>query len=291
VLGDVRRRVVELPERGVDLALLDWGGDGPLALLAHANGFCAALWDGVARVLRGRFRVIAYDARGHGDSSKPPAPGGYGWDEFRTDAIALAERLCTERGNAPAYAIGHSFGGTAMLGAASQRPDLFARLAMLDPVLYLADQEHTPERIERKNLMQETARRRRVVWPSREAVRRAWSERDLFAGWDPRAFDLYLAEGFRDLDDGQVALKCPGEIEGAIFGSSGRADLLDLAANLRVPGLLLFAGRGHFDRSVPEKLAAAAPELRLEDLPFGHLMLMEAPEAVGERLLRFAADG
>ena len=52
------RRLV-LPERGVEVALLDWGGAGPLALLHHANGFCKGLWALVAEGLCDRYRVIA----------------------------------------------------------------------------------------------------------------------------------------------------------------------------------------------------------------------------------------
>ena len=97
MLEHVTTRLLELPERGVSLRLLDWGGSGPLALLAHANGFCAGVWDPVALHLRRRFRVIAFDARGHGDSSKPP-DSAYGWSTFAEDLIALARVLVAELG-------------------------------------------------------------------------------------------------------------------------------------------------------------------------------------------------
>ena len=42
ILADVIRRRVSLAS-GLEIALLDFGGDGPLALLHHANGFCAGL--------------------------------------------------------------------------------------------------------------------------------------------------------------------------------------------------------------------------------------------------------
>jgi pimeloyl-ACP methyl ester carboxylesterase len=62
------RRRLRLPSRGIELALVDWGGDGPLALLAHANGFCADVLGPLAERLRARFHVVGFDARGHGDS-------------------------------------------------------------------------------------------------------------------------------------------------------------------------------------------------------------------------------
>src|SRR5271169_1732321 len=108
LLGRAAPRTFHLPERGVTLAALDWGGRGPLALLHHANGFCKGVWAQVAEALRERWHVIALDARGHGDSSKPNDPDAYAWDYFAEDLVAVAERLVTEAGGRPiALGIGH----------------------------------------------------------------------------------------------------------------------------------------------------------------------------------------
>jgi pimeloyl-ACP methyl ester carboxylesterase len=64
VLAQVSRRKIRLPESGIEIALLDWGGDGPIALLHHANGYCAAIWAPVAERLRCHYRVIEVDS-GH----------------------------------------------------------------------------------------------------------------------------------------------------------------------------------------------------------------------------------
>src|SRR5690606_14772791 len=78
----VERRRLALAERGVEIALLDWGGDGPLVLMHHANGFCAGTLGLVAEALVPAFRVIGMDARGHGDSTKPEEPEAYSWEAF-----------------------------------------------------------------------------------------------------------------------------------------------------------------------------------------------------------------
>ena len=90
LLHGVERRKVELPDRKMEIALLDWGGDGPLALLHHANGFCAGTWGLLAERLRPHYRVVALDARGHGDSTSPPVGPAYRWIEFMNDLIAVA---------------------------------------------------------------------------------------------------------------------------------------------------------------------------------------------------------
>ena len=53
---------------GVGVAWLDWGGFGDALVLLHPNGFCAGVYDPVARRLASGHRVIGIDLRGHGDS-------------------------------------------------------------------------------------------------------------------------------------------------------------------------------------------------------------------------------
>jgi pimeloyl-ACP methyl ester carboxylesterase len=283
------RRRISLPERGVDLALLDFGGAGPLVLLCHANGFCAALWEPVGLALARHFRVIAYDARGHGDSSAPSPPAAYAWEEFVLDLLALAERLVRADGPAPLYGIGHSFGGTCTMAAAARRPDLFARVAMLDPVLVPPPGEW--ERAGPHPPMAEIARKRPQVFESREAARERWAGREPFASWTPRAFELYLEEGLRDRPDGRVELKCAGEVEAAVYEHNSSLDLPAVARALRVPTLVLLAGRGHSSREMLERLRALSPALRSEDVPGGHLLPMEVPDLCAERLIRFGLAG
>src|SRR6478752_6078524 len=70
-------------EGGLEFEIYDFGGEGPVALLHHASGFCTGVWRRIARELRRGYRVIGFDARGHGDSSKPEQP--YTWQVFGDD--------------------------------------------------------------------------------------------------------------------------------------------------------------------------------------------------------------
>ena len=228
LLRNVSRRRISLPARGVEIALLDWGGQGPLALLNHANGFCAGTWALLAEHLRPHFRVIAVDGRGHGDSSAPPPGPAYRWIEFVHDLLGVAAQLCDEQEAPIAYGIGNSFGGLVTAYAAALRPDLFRRLALLDPVI--RPPEHLMDEMRAKmpgmseedfrgrgNPMAEAARRRQQVWPSRDVALEVWSGKEMFRDWDPRALRLYVDEGMRDRPDGQVELKCRGEVEASVL--------------------------------------------------------------------------
>ncbi|TMA25980.1 MAG: alpha/beta hydrolase [Deltaproteobacteria bacterium] len=285
MLDDVTRRRLALPERGVEIALLDWGGAGPLALLHHANGFCAATLDLVARPLRAHFRVIGMDARGHGDSSRPNGENAYAWREFGADLAAVARVLAAEHGGRIALGLGHSFGGTSMLLAAAEEPALFERLVLVDPVLHEPHDAHhyDADRHLRASEMVERATRRRAVFPDRAAARESWRDKDMFADWVPRAFDLYLAEALGDRSDGQVELKCSPETEAAVYGAGFTSNVWDPTEQLAVPALILWAQRGNFPRSVFEAYAKHFGNARILDMDAGHLMAMVHPELVDRK--------
>jgi pimeloyl-ACP methyl ester carboxylesterase len=282
--GTIGRRRLPLPGRGVELALLDWGGDGPLVLMHHANGFCAGTFGLVAEALVPEYRVIGLDARGHGDSSKPEGPEAYRWERFAEDLLAVAETLASERSDGRvAVGLGHSFGGTAVIGAAARRPDLFGRLVLVDPVIPPPPDlmvRFDPGRVERLRGMVDAAHRRRSVWASRAEARAHFAARSLFARWLPRALDLYVEHGLRERADRQLELKCPGEIEAVIFSESGGLDLPDLVRRVRSPSTWLWAERGDFPRPIYERIAGLMADARIVDVDCGHLIPMERPELV-----------
>jgi len=289
LLARAVRRSVQLAD--VEIALLDWGGAGEPVLLHHANGFCKGVWALVAERLAPRFRVFEMDARGHGDSSRPEAPGSYAWARFAEDAAAVAAFVAAEcRVKRLPLAVGNSFGGTSLLGAAKRRPDLFGRLVLVDPVVPLLVEEIPPERREHMIAMVERATKRRADWPSRAEARAFFAERELFEHFDPRALDLYVLDGLRERGDGSVELKCAGAVESAVFAGGGEVDVAALARGLRTPALWLWAARGSFSRERYRELAASMALGRVEDLACGHLAPMERPDLVADAILRFADE-
>lgn len=287
MLEALTRRRITLDEAGVELALLDWGGSGPPALLHHANGFCAALWDPVAQRLRSRFRVFAIDARGHGDSSRPEGPGAFNWDRLEADLVAVGQQLLRELGRERfALGLGHSFGGTITLAAAGQH-DLYDRIALIDAVLHPPVVRHADTRGTELSVR---ARKRRSVWGSREEARQFFLARPLFASWCEEAVELYVAEGLRERSDGQVELKCHPEVEASIFEGSVALDNELAASQLRIPALLIWAAQGDFPRKMYEATSARMQDGTVEDMAAGHLAPMERPDLVAEAVLRFCAS-
>jgi pimeloyl-ACP methyl ester carboxylesterase len=92
---------------GMRLHYLDWGAPGqPPLLFLHGGCLTAHTWDLVCLALRGDFRCVALDQRGHGDSEWSPTLD-YGPDAHARDIAGLVAEL----GLARPVLIGHSLGG------------------------------------------------------------------------------------------------------------------------------------------------------------------------------------
>jgi pimeloyl-ACP methyl ester carboxylesterase len=271
----------------VEIALLDWGGDGPPLLAHHANGFCAALWAPVAERLAPYFRVIAMDARGHGDSQRPVGRESYRWHQFAEDLAAVAARVAEEAGRPVALGLGHSFGGTSTLAAAALRTECFERIVCVDPVVMPPEVPDAARRAHGQSLV-DGARRRRREWPSRQAALEHFRPRSLFSGWDDRTLALYVDEGLERHEDGRLTLKCPPEVEAEVFGSASGFDLFARVEGLAAPALLLWARRSNFPRPLYEALVARMADGRIHDVDAGHLVPMERPDLVVREVLDFA---
>jgi pimeloyl-ACP methyl ester carboxylesterase len=111
---------------GVRLAVREWPGKGPSILLLHGLASSSHIWDLVAPRLAPRFRVVAYDQRGHGLSGKPSS--GYGFDRLIADAAAVIRTLRLGR----PVVVGHSWGANVALQLAVDRPRLVSGDVLVD---------------------------------------------------------------------------------------------------------------------------------------------------------------
>lgn len=288
MLEDVERRRIVLRDGETQIALLDWGGEGPLALLHHANGFCAATWAGVVDFLRERFRVVAIDARGHGDSSPVVDMADLVWSRLAQDLAEVAGAVLSEFGAARiALGLGHSFGGSLTAVAAARHFDFYERIVLIDPVVF-------PPAVDSKgprsyDLALRTRRRRRR-WQTREAARDYLASKELFEDWEPRALDLYVGEGLRDLEGGGVVLKCAPEVEAEIFGGSHDIDLYGAAETLSIPALILRATRGNFPPDLYVDWVERMQYGKIAEIEGGHLVPMEAPQRVAQAVFDFCDE-
>jgi lipase len=287
--GFVQADSLSTDGRSIRLHYLRWRtADGlPPMVLLHATGFLAQLWQPVAEALAERFDVYAYDTRGHGDSDKPPPDGeNYHWRNLVDDLRGFCDAL----GLRGVPMAGHSSGGAAAAYLAATHPEYVSRLVLFEPIIIPA-QFLAPE--DRRNELAEAARKRRLVWRDTEEIVEAYRARPAFARWREDVLRLYAEYGTFRREDGQIELKCPGEVEAALFDNSRSLDTWDRLPEIACPALVLHG------ELTPEpfpswmaQVAQRVPDARLQTIEdAGHLAPMERPEAVAEAIQAFLSEG
>lgn len=117
-----------LDVNGLRLHYLDWGtGGGAPLLFLHGGSAHAHWWDFTLPLLAERFRCIALDLRGHGESARP-TDGSYGLAAHAADIAAVVDALDLTGGGV----IGHSFGGWVAMVYAARAGQRIGALAVLD---------------------------------------------------------------------------------------------------------------------------------------------------------------
>lgn len=90
-------------------------------------------WERLAGHLAGRFRLVAYDQRGHGDSAAVPGPMAL------ERGVRDAENVAAAIGEPVDALLGHSWGGAVAILAGTRLP--VARVATVDPMIHQASDE------------------------------------------------------------------------------------------------------------------------------------------------------
>ena len=272
-------RDVVVEHDGLRIAALDYGGDGEPLLLLHPNGFCAGIFDPLARRLTDRFRPIAVDLRGHGGTDAPAMddPAEFAFARMADDVWAVLDEL----GVSTLVGLGESLGGGVAALVDAARPGAVRRLMLCEGIAF--DLDVMPARPAGQpgdggNFMATLARKRRNVWPDRETVRASYGSRPPLDVLEPDVLDAYVRWGFVDRPDGQVELACAPEVEATIFEVSSH-DQGARAAWQRLDELAGTAVVLHGDASnLPlEWFAAQAARLGTEPIIVagGHFFLQE----------------
>lgn len=112
---------------GVGLVGIE-AGSGPLLLLVHGFGGAKEDFADHLDVLAARFRVIAFDHRGHGESGAPEELAAYSLDRLAADVLCVAGAAGAERFSL----LGHSMGGMVARRVVLAHPRRVESLVLMD---------------------------------------------------------------------------------------------------------------------------------------------------------------
>ena len=118
---------MKINTNGININCQIDGPEGaPWIVFSNSLATSIAMWDEQAAALKGSYRVLRYDQRGHGGTDAPA--GRYAFDTLLADALGLLDALHIDK----AHFAGLSMGGATALGLAERHPERFNRIIVCD---------------------------------------------------------------------------------------------------------------------------------------------------------------
>lgn len=237
--------------------------------LVFSNSLLTALtmWDAQVDALRGSYRILRYDQRGHGGTDVPPAPASI--EQLAADAAALLEHFDVER----ATFVGVSMGAATALCLAGRRNGRVARSVVVD------GQAKAPPSA-------------RAAWDERIALARS----DGIAALAEATVQRWFRPAFIEADPPVLAsvrsMITATPLDG--FVACARAlqcyDMSDVLPGIAIPVLLL---AGADDGAVPgamRDMQSHIPDARFHEIAeAGHLPNLDQPDAFLAAVTEFMA--
>ncbi|WP_116451853.1 alpha/beta fold hydrolase [Blastococcus litoris] len=274
---------------GTRLALGEWGPtDAPRLLLVHGLGLSAESWGTVPQRLSDRYRVTAYDLRGHAQSGDARS-GDYTLGAHARDLDAVLTHVAPDGG--PVVVVVHSLGGGILLTHVDAAPDdrvagaVFVGSGGSGVTAPGLAARHLPGWLQQTlrwwwwNALRGGVRVGRLVEPvetlSDRLVRRA-----AFAPGEPEQFVAQVRDSFLG--------SRPRALSGTTMASLSH-DGVELAPALRSPTLLV---HGSADPEVPaeeiRELLSVLADGELVTVPdAGHMLPLTHPDVVVAQVRRW----
>ena len=251
----------------VDGCHLAYDVEGPeeasACLLLHSLGTTSELWAPQRERFRRVFRLIRYDARGHGRSQPPVGP--YTLDRLGRDALAVLDAAGVDR----AHVCGVSLGGLTALWLGVHAPDRVGRIVAANTAARLGSRDGWAERIR-------VVRAGGIAAVAQGGIARWFSDR--FRDREPATVERFRA----------MLLSCP--VDGYAGGCAVLRDA-DLRDEIGQIGAETLVVTGRHDLATPPALGELVQERvvgahRL-DLDAAHLSNVEQADAFTAGVLDF----
>lgn len=275
---------------GTRLALRSWGApDAPGLLLVHGLGLSSDSWGEVPERLADRYRVTAYDLRGHAQSGDARS-GDYSMTAHAKDLSAVLDDVVPDGGQI--VVVAHSLGGGILLAhvSAVDGDDRIAAAVFAGsggsgvtapglPARHLPRSAQVRLRSAWWTILRSTARVGRRIRPLEPLANRL-VRRAAFAPGEPKKLVAHVRDSF--LSSRPLALA------GTTLASLSH-DGVELASALRVPTLVVHGGADpEVTADEVQELLAELPHGELVTVPgAGHMLPLTDPDVVVEQVRRW----
>jgi pimeloyl-ACP methyl ester carboxylesterase len=262
-------RFVEV--NGLRLHYVDWGGDGKQPLvMVHGLDRVARTYDHLAVRFTPRYRVLAIDMRGHGDS---------GWDPqgryLVEDHVGDLEGIVAQLKLRDLVLWGNSTGGRVVQVFAGKHPELVSRVISEDvgPERPRQIADGYAKRVEQE----------RAGWASTEELLAQLTKAN--PRMSPAVLEAYVRYGTRKQADGRIEWKRdPQLVKGFVA-----TDLWRFVREIKAPILYILGGRSTIvPAETQAELRKTLPNAQLITIPdVGHYPSDEQPDEVVRLVNRF----
>jgi 3-oxoadipate enol-lactonase len=242
----------------------DGRDDAPVVVLSHSLGTSMDLWRLQADALGNHFRLLRYDARGHGGSDAPS--GDYTIERLGRDVIDLLDA----HGIGRAHVCGISMGGLIAQWLGANAPERLDRLVVANTARYLGPPSN---------------------WDNRISLVR----RDGVAALIDTLVERWFTPAFRrerpaDVEAiRRIVLATPPDGYIGCCAALRDVDLRESSADIAAPTLLIAGSQD--ETSPPSELEAMAdamrPRPRIVTLAAAHLSNVEQADAFSAAVLEF----
>ncbi|MEV8315150.1 3-oxoadipate enol-lactonase [Streptomyces sp. NPDC059900] len=253
---------------GVRIAYrFDGDENKPVLLLSNSIGTDLHMWDGQVQALTEHFRLLRYDARGHGASDVPAGP--YSLDRLGRDVVELLDALGLQR----VHVLGLSLGGIVAQWLGIHVPQRIDRLVLSNTAAYLGPPSQWDQPI--ADLLQAPD-----MQATAESFLHNWFPARMLHG------DNEVVEGFR-----RTLLATQREGVAGSWAAVRDYDLRRTATLIPNPTLVI-AGEHDTVTSADhgKELAAIVPGARFTVLPTVHLANVEGQTQFLEVVLSFLTE-
>jgi len=231
-------------------------------ILSHSLACTVRMWDPQIAAFKDRYRILAYDMRGHGASAAPAGP--YTLEMLADDVLGLMKELGIKRGTF----IGLSIGGMIGQMLALKSPALFDRMVLAD-----TGHTQTPDMLKQ--------------WEERIRIAQAQGMKPLVAG----TMERWFTPSFRETPQAKKIAELIANTPVAGYVGCGQAIMkLNTTARLKEIKVPVLAITGESDG------AAAGTKYIGENVPgakfvsiaqAAHIANVEQPEKFNQALREF----
>lgn len=262
----------------MEISYLQWSDRGMPLLLLHGMADHALVWSSLGDYLSSNYQVIAPDLRGHGESGKPAT--GYHFQDYIGDLRALINHL----GWTQAHILGHSWSAKIAAIWATQQPEVFKSLILVDP--FFIDKMPSWIRITFPILYQVLPflkiTRSFDSYQSIEAIARQLKQ---YKGWSNLQQEVFKNAIEQKADgswSGKFTLSARGEIFEDVMGFAGLTKTLD------IPSLLILPQQG-LNRTAwqIQSYKKYLTSLEIKKIPGNHWAFLGKPETFNQAVAEF----